>query len=131
MSYNRVILFDSGLTGARAYNRRGIAWAAKKEPTKAVLDFAQAIALAPNDSEAYFNRALTYEKEGESRLAIADYQKFTDLASADSESAQKARARKGIRPHFEKVHSLPQIAPPRFCLQALPRVLLLVLRQSR
>ena len=61
------------LSGATAYNDRGVAYADKGEYDRAIQDYDQAIRLNPNYAFAYYHRGNAYANKGESDRAIQDY----------------------------------------------------------
>ncbi len=69
---DRAIALDPKL--GRAYNLRASARRAAGNPRGAIEDFTKAIALEPN-LDNYFQRASTYQKLGEHKLAVADFDK--------------------------------------------------------
>jgi len=67
---NRAIAADPKM--GRAYNLRATARRAAGDPGKAVADFTQAVQLEPN-LDNYLQRAATYQRMNEHKLAIADF----------------------------------------------------------
>ena len=57
----------------RAHIGRGIVHFAKGEYDLAIADFSTAVALRPNDPEAYYDRGLAYRQKGAMDAALADY----------------------------------------------------------
>ncbi len=58
---------------AKAYYKRGEAYAHKGEYDRAISDFDQAIRLNPDDASAYCNRGLAHCSKGDEDRAISDY----------------------------------------------------------
>jgi hypothetical protein len=52
--------------------RRGQAYLALQQPQSAIADFTVAMGLAPDNAEAYYQRAVAYELSGDARRAAAD-----------------------------------------------------------
>jgi tetratricopeptide (TPR) repeat protein len=69
--YDQAIRLDSN--DAHAYNRRGIAYANKKDYDRAIADYSQAIQLDPEFVAAYSNRGNAYKNKGDYDRAFADY----------------------------------------------------------
>ena len=65
---------------ARAYYKRGTAYARRGDYDKAIADYSEAIRLDPQLAEAYCNRGLAYGKKREHDNAIANY---TDAIRVD------------------------------------------------
>jgi tetratricopeptide (TPR) repeat protein len=61
------------------YNRRGVSHWQLGQHAEAMSDFAKAIELDPNNSEAYLNRGLTYNTLGQHAQAISDCTKALEL----------------------------------------------------
>jgi tetratricopeptide (TPR) repeat protein len=96
--FDRAIAADSGF--AEAYKERGRArgsarsspWATAppfplRLPVQAddeIADFSAAIRLRPDDVDAYFWRAGSYEASGDLERAAADYSKIVELSRSDS-----------------------------------------------
>ena len=59
---------------------RGALLYAQGEFDKALVDFEHCIAVDPHSPAPYFNRASTYWELGRSEEAVADLQRFLDLA---------------------------------------------------
>ena len=70
-AYTQAITLDP--TDARAYNNRGLVYAAQQQWDKALPDFTQAITLDPNDAIAYNNRGNVYRAQQQWGEALADY----------------------------------------------------------
>ena len=63
----------TGPKDAQGYLKRGLAFAKKGDPNRAITDFDKALKLNPNYAEAYFNRGLVYSHQKEEDRAIADF----------------------------------------------------------
>ncbi len=61
------------------FQRAGAYEFAKRDYTRAIADFSQAIALRPGYGEAYYNRGATYSLQGDNERAIADYDRAIKL----------------------------------------------------
>lgn len=68
-----------------AYRNRGVAYAEKGEPNKAIADYTKAIEINPMDAESYYCRSLTYmlqaqekDEERKSEFALALYKSAID-----------------------------------------------------
>jgi Tfp pilus assembly protein PilF len=64
---------------ASACNDRGVAWCAKNEYDRAIVDFNEAIRLDPKFSPAYMNRGNAWLAKKEHDTAIADYNEAVRL----------------------------------------------------
>jgi tetratricopeptide (TPR) repeat protein len=70
----------------RAYKDRGCIHESFAEDTQAITDYSKALALDPNDAEAYFIRGRTYGNARMYTQALADYDATLRLAPDDSET---------------------------------------------
>lgn len=73
----------SDITFPIYYLERGKAYKALGDLKSAIVDLTRAIAIEPNNPEAYFKRADAYFRLGNKEEALADYKKFTDLTISD------------------------------------------------
>jgi tetratricopeptide (TPR) repeat protein len=74
---NRTMLGDPLST---AYMNRGIAYAQRKQITKAVADLTSAVDANKSNNFAYYNRGNVYLDLGKPNEAIADYSKAIEIA---------------------------------------------------
>ncbi len=68
---------------AEMHVHRGNAFRLMEAPDKALLEYAEALRLAPNFGDIYVNRGWLYEKQGKLSLARVDYEKAATLMNAD------------------------------------------------
>ena len=71
-----------------AYNSRGIAREAKGDLDGALADYTEAIRLKPNDPDAYYNRAVLWQRKQGDRAAIADFEKYLQLGGGQRDGDQ-------------------------------------------
>lgn len=72
--YTRALdLLSDRLDKAMAHNERGLGYFALGKLDAAIADFDQAIALSPQDANAYYNRGLAHRESGDRCAAIADF----------------------------------------------------------
>ena len=71
---------------ARPYYNRGVAYANKHYPDKAILDFNKALEINPYYVSAYYNRGNIYSDRGNNDLAIPDYDRAIMLNPADAKA---------------------------------------------
>jgi tetratricopeptide (TPR) repeat protein len=71
------------------YNNRGAAHDDQGDFAAAIKDYNEAIRLQPDHADAYYNRALVWEKKEDYRKAIADYQKYLELGGGSRDGDQK------------------------------------------
>lgn len=66
---------DAGVnpTDAAGYNRRGNAWADKRDYDRAIADYSEALRINPQYAVAYYNRGLAWRNKRDYDRAIADY----------------------------------------------------------
>ena len=67
---------------------RGLAYQNKGDNDKAVVEFTEAIRLAPDSAEAFQKRGLAYEKKGEKAKAEADFAEAKRLEAAKAVTKQ-------------------------------------------
>ncbi|MFT3729837.1 MAG: tetratricopeptide repeat protein [Hyphomicrobium sp.] len=63
-----------------AYMNRGIAYAQRNQPKKAIADFTSSIEANHANNFAYYNRGNVYLDQGQAKEAIDDYTKAVELA---------------------------------------------------
>ena len=56
------------------------------EYERAIADHTKAIALDPNDANAYYNRGVAYEQKGDKDQAIADFRKVLEINPSDQDA---------------------------------------------
>ncbi len=71
---------EKDLDNAEAFNTRGVAYFELKEYPNAMLDYRQAIQIAPKLYRPYFNRALLFTAQNQLDSALADYGRAAQLA---------------------------------------------------
>ncbi len=71
---------EKDLDNAEAFNTRGVAYFELKEYPNAMLDYRQAIQIAPTLYRPYFNRALLFTAQNQLDSALIDYSKAARLA---------------------------------------------------
>ena len=77
-----------------AYNNRGSAYHNKDLYNRAILDFNKAIAINPNYAEAYYNKAIVYERLGNFREVLKAYNAFIENATPqDTQHIRQAQQR--------------------------------------
>ena len=64
---------ESAANRAVAYNNRGLAYQAKGDNDRALIDYNEAIRIDPKFPAAYFNRGAVYQAKGNNDLASHDY----------------------------------------------------------
>jgi len=80
--FTRAIGLDK-YNAANAYDNRGTVFYALGRFREAIEDYNRAISLKPDDTEAYYNRALAYLQLGENAPGCRDAQKACDLGKCD------------------------------------------------
>ncbi|MBI5749803.1 MAG: tetratricopeptide repeat protein, partial [Nitrospinae bacterium] len=73
----------------------------KKEHDSAIEAYTNAIALDPNNADAYNNRWIAYNNKGQYKMAISDFKKNCDMGDKDGcekvkELKQSNSKRKGV-----------------------------------
>jgi tetratricopeptide (TPR) repeat protein len=58
---------------------QGTAFEAKGQLSEALAEYSRAIELSPSNTNAYYNRALVYQKQSNSQAAFADFEKIISL----------------------------------------------------
>lgn len=99
-------IIDSGSVTAPSdlavlFEARAMAYFEKDRYEQAAQDFTKAIEYKPGDGSIYAERGYSYEKNGQTNLAITDYRTTLKLAAPDSSEALAANARLkalGVRP---------------------------------
>ncbi|MFH1228080.1 MAG: tetratricopeptide repeat protein [Planctomycetota bacterium] len=69
---------------------------------KAILDFTEAIRLNPKSAKAYCGRGIVYANKKEFRKAIADWERFLELAPNDTQAPEARQAIEDIKRQLEK-----------------------------
>jgi Tfp pilus assembly protein PilF len=68
---NHALALDSKL--AEAWSHRGVVWFAKRDFTRAIADYDQALKLAPGLAGVYCSRGVTWLAQGKPAEAEADF----------------------------------------------------------
>ena len=80
-----------------AYINRGIAYSTQKDPEQAIKDYEKAIALAPNNADAYYAWGFTQSLiKGKKQEAIENYRKAADLYKQQNKLKYSKNALKKI-----------------------------------
>lgn len=79
--WERIIVIDPAFS--QAYNHLGILAYLNGEQEKALRYYLRAVETGPQNAEAQYNLALTYEALGRRTEAIAGYERFLSLVSED------------------------------------------------
>lgn len=80
---------QSGVQGSNlaiAYTNRGIAFDARNDIDRAIIDFSKAIQIMPDYSIAYYNRGVAYSETGDLDRAIADFDRAIQLDPDDPDA---------------------------------------------
>ena len=85
---------------ARFWYNRGVSWAAKREPTRAIADFDRAIEIDAGHWMAYSNRGVLHMMRGDDELAVDDFTRAIDLMPTGSGLyLSRARAHENLGNH--------------------------------